>query len=91
MKKMIGKDLDLNIVETPKMVQLVDNEGIIVGFYNTAKEALAAAPIIKYNLSRGKVPAKLLKTIPPHCKAQVMSYRQNNKQVTNNNKSFRSR
>lgn len=91
-KKMDGKELELTVVEKANMVTLVDSEGFTVGSYNNVAEANAAAPAIKYNLRRGKVPARLLKgVVPPHCKDQVFAFRKNNRQVFNNNNTSKPR
>lgn len=69
-------------VRAPKgdAILLKDATGAIVGVFNNEAEAMQAAPIIAYNLERGRVPARLLKVVPPHRR------RQNNKQMTNKNK-----
>lgn len=61
-------------------ILLLDSTGIIVGIFSTEAEAEQAKPIIDYNLQRGKVPARLLKSVPQH------RYRTNNKQVSNKNR-----
>lgn len=85
-KKTAALELEFSVVEQANLVTLVDSEGITVGFYNTAKEALAAIPAIRYNLSKGRVLPTLLKNvIPEHCKEQVLAFRKNNRQSSNNN------
>lgn len=66
-------------------VLLKDAGGAIVGVFNNEAEAEQAMPIIAYNLERGRVPAKLLKTVPPHRR------RPNNRQPFNKNKQQQNR
>lgn len=61
-------------------VLLKDSSGAIIGVFNNEAEAEQAKPIIAYNLERGRVPARLLKSVPPHRR------RPSNKQVTNKNR-----
>lgn len=61
-------------------VILKDSTGAVVGIFNNEAEAAEAMPIIAYNLERGRVPARLLKVVPPHRR------RTDNRQSFNKNK-----